>query len=527
MGVIRNIINAVTGGPKPSANFVREQVGYVGQSWTFSYDGEKNLGEIGPARNYLMNYPMLRVRSWQSYVESEIAQIVLNKWTTWVIGQGLKLRCEPAKLVLEQEGVTGFDSETFNEDAEARWELFANSKRVDIAGCSTLNGIASTAHKSSIIGGDVLVVLRVKKGRIVIQLIDGQNVCNPLAALSDNIVDGVEFDRTTGKVIAYHVKTGLTTYDRIPAIEPKSGMTMAYMVYGSKLRIGSYRGMPLIGTVLETLKKLERYKEATVGSAEETAKVAFQAVHQPNATGENPLAGSLARAFNFDSSAPSGDLPVTDDGKYRNNVVAATNNKAFINNPVGTELKILKNDNTLYFKDFYTVNIKLVCAAIGIPEEVAMSAYNSNFSASHAARGDWSHALDVSRAYFASQFYQPIFDLWLHLQILTNKVSAPQYLTAIAQGNWEIVEAYQKVKWIGVAMPHIDPFKVVKAERAKLGPLGDNIPLTTIEAATDVVNGGNSDSNLAQFAEEVKEAERLGVKSPVVASPSIGQGSSE
>jgi capsid protein len=187
-------------------------------------------------------------------------------------------------------------------------------------------------------------------------------------------------------------------------------------------------------------------------------------------------------------------------------------------------LKILKNDNTLYFKDFYTVNIKLICAAIGIPEEVAMSAYNSNFSASHAARGDWSHALDVARGDFAMQYYQPIFNLWLHLQVLTNKVNAPMYLTAIAQGNYEIVEAYQKTRWMGVAMPHIDPFKVVKAERAKLGSKGDEIPLTTIEAATEVVNGGNSDSNLAQFAEEVKEAERLGVKSPVAVSPSNGQG---
>ena len=523
MGVLRNIWNAATG-EKPKALFTREQVGHVGQSWTFSYDGEKNLGEIGPARNYLMNYPMLRVRSWQAYVESEVAQIVLNKWTTWVIGQGLKLRCEPAKLVLEQEGVTGFDSEKFNEFAEARWELFASSKRSDIAEAVDLNRNAAIAHKSAIIGGDVLIVLRVKKGRIVIQQIDGQNVCNPLAALSDNIVDGVEFDRNTGKVVAYHVKTGLTTYERITAIEPKSGMKMAYMVYGSKLRIGSYRGMPLIGTVLETLKKLERYKEATVGSAEEVAKVAYQAVHTAASTGENPLSGSLARAFNFESNSSAADLPVTDDGKYKNNVVAATNNKAFINNPVGAELKILENRNPLYFNDFYTVNIKLICAAIGIPEEVAMSAYNSNFSASHAARGDWSHALDVARGDFSMQYYQPIFDLWLHLQILTNKVNAPMYLTAMAQGNYEIIEAYQKTRWIGVSMPHIDPYKVVKAERAKLGALGDVIPLTTIEAATEVVNGGNSDSNLAQFAEEVKEATRIGIKNPEVASPSSGQG---
>ena len=69
-------------------------------------------------------------------------------------------------------------------------------------------------------------------------------------------------------------------------------------------------------------------------------------------------------------------------------------------------------------------------------------------------------------------------------------------------------------------MPHIDPFKVVKAERAKLGSKGDDIPLTTVEAATEVVGGGDSDSNLEQFAEELAEAKRLNVVSnPVDALP--------
>jgi capsid protein len=495
-------------------------------SWSFSYDGEKNLGEIGPARNYLMNYPMLRIRSWQAYVESEIAQIVLNKDVVWVIGEGLKLRASPARLVLEQEGVKGFNSEAFNEEIEARFSLYSSSKRADWSGRKTLNQLASLARKSSIIGGDMLVILRVVKGQLKVQLIDGQNVSNPVGTILKNVTDGVEYD-DNGRVVAYHVQTSLMKWERIVAVDKKSGMTMAYMVYGSELRIGSYRGMPLIGTVLETLKKLERYKEATVGSAEEVAKVAYQAVHSPASSGENPLSKSFAKAFSSDGSGFD-DIPLTDNGAYLNNVVAATNNKSFINNPVGAEIKILKNENPLYFKDFYTVNIDLVCAAIGIPPEVAMSAYNSNFSASHAARGDWSHALNVTRLDFATQFYQPIYNLYLHLAVLTNKIQAPQYLTAFAQENFDIIESYQKARWIGVAMPHIDPFKVVKAERAKLGSKGDDIPLTTVEAATEVVGGGDSDSNLEQFAEELAEARRLNVVSdPVAASPEVGEGTAE
>jgi len=502
---------------RAKAIFDRQSTSELVNTWSFSFDGEKNLGEMGQARNYLMNYPMLRVRSWQAYVESEIAQIVLNKQTTWVIGEGLKLRAEPATVVLEQEGVSGFNREPFNDEIEARFGLYSESKRADWNGRKNLNQLAAMAHKSAIIGGDVLVILRVVKGQVKIQLIDGQNISTPFNKLSENIKDGVECDEN-GRVVAYHVKTGNLDWKRITAVDKKSGMTMAYMVYGSELRIGSYRGMPLIGTVLETLKKLERYKEATVGAAEEVAKVAYQAVHTPASSGENPLQKSFAKAFSSDGSGYD-DIPLTDNGKYLNDVVAATNNKSFINNPIGAEIKTLKNDNPLYFKDFYSVNIDLVCAAIGLPPEVAMSAYNSNFSASHAARGDWSHALNVTRNDFSSQFYQPIYNLYLHLAILTNKIQAPQYLTAMAKGNYDIVESYQKARWIGVSMPHIDPFKVVKAEREKLGEKGKDIPLTTVEAATEEVGGGDSDSNLEQFSEELGTAKSLGLISNEAASP--------
>jgi len=56
------------------SNFARQNI------WVVPYDGEKNLGEIGPIKDYHMDYPALRARSWQSYIESEISQIVLNKF---------------------------------------------------------------------------------------------------------------------------------------------------------------------------------------------------------------------------------------------------------------------------------------------------------------------------------------------------------------------------------------------------------------------------------------------------------------
>ena len=57
---------------------------YMGNRTTLftieNFDGEKNLGEIGPAREYVLDYTALRVRSWQSYLESEITQTTINRF---------------------------------------------------------------------------------------------------------------------------------------------------------------------------------------------------------------------------------------------------------------------------------------------------------------------------------------------------------------------------------------------------------------------------------------------------------------
>ncbi len=74
-----------------------------------------------------------------------------------------------------------------------------------------------------------------------------------------------------------------------------------------------------------------------------------------------------------------------------------------------------------------------------------------------------------------------------------------------------VTESYEKMRMTGPHFPHIDPLKEVKAEREKLGALGKNIPLTTAELATEALGGGDSDSNIEQFSDEVKTAESFGL----------------
>ncbi len=482
--------------------------------FSVSYDGEKNLGEIGPIKNYLMDYDGLRFRSWQSYIESEISQIVLNKFAIWIVGSGLKLQAEPAKKVLESERII-LKTENFNDITEARFNVFANSKLADYSNMVSLNSIGNTAFLNSIIGGDVLIVLRLIKNQVKIQLIDGAHIVSPFGDQDSNgnkkgeknrIRNGIEIS-PKGEHIAYWVNTKHFKFERIKARGGKSGLKMAFIVYGGRYRLDNVRGIPMIATVLETLKKLERYKEATVGSAEERQKIVMQVLHDQSSTGENPFQGVMAKAF--DQDAVTDHIPTDDVGNKLADTVAATTNKQVFNMPIGAELKALESKNELYFKDFYTVNINIVCAALGIPPEVALSKYDSNFSASRAALKDWEHTINVHRKRFSEQFYQPIYEFWLEIQILQNNIQAPGYLVA---NNNMVKEAYQIARFIGARVPHIDPVKEVEAVRKKLGDSAKDIPLTTVEAATEELNGGDSNSNIEQYAIELEKSKKLNIE---------------
>jgi capsid protein len=504
----KKITHTSTPQPKASRSFSSSGQ-YSGNSWTLSFNGEKNLGELGPVIDYQIDYPTLRARSWQAFLESEVAQLVFKKYCTWIISKGLRLKSEPDTEVLRSEGIN-INSEAFNEVVEARWKVWANSSMSTFDNQRNLHYAAKETLKNAIVGGDMLVVLRYENGAVNVQLIDGAHICSPVGIVNyieelktsgNKIIDGIEMTQK-GEHVAYYVKTkDFGAYDRIPA-KNSLGHKIAFMVYGMEYRIDSKRGMPLISTVMETIKKMERYKEATLGSAEERQKIVYQIVHEAFSTGENPIAQQLAKAFDVDNT--NIDLPQTIDGNNLANTVAASTNKQTYNMPQGAEMKTLESRNELYFKDFYNTNIDVICAVIGIPPNVAMSMYNDSFSASRAATKDWEHTIEVVRGDFATQFYQPIYNFWLHMEILTNKVSAVGFMQNFARGNFMAVCAYQSARFVGSMFPHIDPLKEVNAERQKLGIYGRGLPLTTLEDATEALGGSEADSNIRQYIEEIK-----------------------
>ena len=483
--------------------------------YSLPYDGEKTPGEMGAAKDYNLLYDYLRVRSWQAYLESEIAQIIINKYVLWVIGSGLKIQPEPVRSVLEMENIK--ISSEFVKQVENRFNLWTFSRYSDSCKMNPIDSIAGEAMKNAIIGGDCLVVLRVENGLTTMQLIDGSHVISPY--LTENyfkeaeqrgnrIEYGIEINQDNEHV-AYYVCGYNNKFYRVSRYGEKSGKLMAFMVYGNKYRIDNVRGMPLLSSVLETLKKLDRYKEATVGSAEERQKIAYSVEHSPDSTGENPLVAKLVQAKNL-GLQESPESKSTDEYEAASTKIAATTHKQAFNMPIGATLRLLESKNELYFKDFYTTNIQLVCSSIPIPYEVALSMYNSNYSASRAAIKDWEHSMKTAREKFAYQFYQNYYNLWLEIEILNGKVQADGYMKAIMSNNIMAIEAYRNARWLGSNVPHIDPVKEVMAERMKLGD--DFTPLTTYDQASETLGSGDFAQNIEKIKKEKQLIQQSGIE---------------
>jgi capsid protein len=468
------------------------------------YTGEKTPGEMGAAKDYNLLYDFLRVRSWQSYLESEITQIIIDKFVKWVIGNGLYIQAQPEKIVLKQEGINSIP-EDFAENVNARFNLWISSRHSDSAGMFPINQLAFEAYKNAIVGGDVLVINYPEKGNLTQQIIDGSHVISPLQtseywkaayAAGNRIEYGVEINKNNAHV-AYYVRGLNGEFYRIERIGRKSGQLMAYLVYGNRYRIDDVRGVPLIARVLESLKKLDRYKEATVSSAEQAAKIILSVEHGADSTGENPFVEKLVQSGALGMGEAPESKSVDEYEAAATKIATMTNNSTF-NLPIGAKLQSFVSEKELYFKDFYTTNFQLVCAAIGMPFEVALSMFNSNYSASRAAIKEWEYSFKTARQTFSERYYQPYYDLWLEIAILNGKINAPGYIKAINDRNIMALEAYRSARWLGANVPHIDPVKEVMAERMKLGD--DTTPLTTYDQASETLGSGD----FKQVVEKVK-----------------------
>lgn len=468
---------------------------------TKSFDGEKTLGELGAIQHTIPDYRGLRLRAYDADMRTDLIKIIVDRFYKWVIGSGLKLQSEIVEEILTLNKVN-LDTEVFKEKLEVLFNTYSYSKIPDLKSQDNLHKIATEVFKTAFLGGDCLVVVRIIDGYPRVQVIDGIHIQNPLgdfaikAKETGNVIKhGIELDKN-GKHIAYWVNSGNLTFERIPVYGENSKRKLAWLVYGEKKRVDHIRGVSSIATIIEKTTKLDRFTEATVSKAEQVANLVFAIEHDNNSIGENPFENVKIKSNPISVNLPSNyDLA---DG-VANRINETTSGQA-LNMPIGSKLHVHQNNSELNYESFHKAIFEPLCATVGIPPEVALQSYNSNYSASRAAINNWGFNVDIGRDSIVNDFYKPILQIFLELEILKGNIDALGFINALKKNDEMLIEAFISCRFIGKNMPHIDPLKEVKAIRAILGD--DTTALATFEQASEQLGLGDWETNYKKFEKE-------------------------
>ncbi len=486
------------------------------------FQGEKTIGELGNPVNYVPNHRALRFRGYQAYLENDIVKTIAGKFFKYVVGTGLKMQSEPNKTVLEMSEINE-DIELFKKNTEALFNLYTETEYSDYSRVDYFHEKILEAYKAAWLSGDCLIVLRVDEVGVNVQIIEGDCVQDPIfdeqikASIKkrgNRLSHGIEINPKGGHVAYYVTKkdeeTGIVAdFERIPARGENTGLKMAWMLYGEKHMSGDDRGIPAITQILERLTKIDRFTEATVGSAEERAKFVMTVEHDLNSTGENPFQDSLLDQATSERLQEEVDIYAL--GEQTATRIATTTDKQVFNMAPGSKLNTIASQNEINFSPFYDAVFTSLCASVDIPPEVARQMYEQNFSSSRAALNGWDLIVKDHRKKLSKKTYKPFYDLWLQLEILKGRIKAPGYLKAMNNGDVMTLEAYSNAKFTGVTMAHIDPLKEVKAIVEMI-----NNDLISREQAVEVLGMGEWTQN---FEKKMKEDDMIPEKEPIFTTP--------
>lgn len=482
------------------------------------FTGTTMPGTMSFPRPLRLDYYALRERSWQAYTENELASAYVDRLRHFVINTGLRLQYEPASVLSSHCGVTMSDETT---DAwEKNFGVYACSKMASLSGRKDLHEMADEAYLNTLVGGDILVILHVANGDIKVQHIDGRNLVNPAdkstllsAARKGNVISsGVEYDKR-GREVAYYVRqdnyfiadaTGdmrdRCKIERIPA-KGRSGRTIAFRPNRDNQRIGSGRGKPILSPVLQNLEITRRYKLAELLAAEVNAKLCASIEHNENSLGNNPLE-SLKHGAGRKPVSQTADLSYSSTPA---DVIAQNVTKMS-----GAMVVNMGRGQTLKFSDTKRPNLdgveftKLLnidtAAAVSIPFEIAQMMFSQNYSASRAALEMFKMIISFERRNFSGQYYAVIAKERQRLKALRGEIDMPQeYRTAIVNRDDFLLACFEKYRFTGVIVPHIDPVKEVNAAISRI-----DAKLSTREAETETLGTGEFLANATRLRNENK-----------------------
>lgn len=514
-----NVVDKVVGYFSPQAGLKREVARAQSQViQTFMNSGYSESGASrrkksvkgwtanskSPQEDIDKNLDLLRQRSRDLYMSAPLATSAIKTNRTNVVGAGLKLKSQIDYKFL---GLTREQAEEWEVNTEREFELWANSKWCDSQRLNNFYELQQLALISWLMNGDVFGLIKHKEPEkwmpygIRIHLIEADRISNPnkintieiygKAENGNRIYNGVEID-SDGAITAYYVCNqypNMISQDmqkkewvRVEAYGKRTGAPNILHIMESE-RCEQYRGVPYLASVIEVLKQISRYTEAELMAAVvQSFFTAFIKVVSP--TSEMP----------FDVSIEEGQQMETDQNAYE--LGAGTINMLGPNEDV--VLADPKRPSS-GFDPFVTAMAKQLGAALEIPYELLTKSFMASYSASRAALLEAWKSFKMRRVWFANDFCQPLYSLWLSEAVARGRITAPGFFN-----DPSIQKAWSQADWNGPSSGQIDPIKEVEAAIKRV-----NEGFSTRERETIELTGGDWDKNIAQVKREnelLKEA---------------------
>lgn len=429
------------------------------QNYSYEYyDGDKFYNGFGDTKLFIDDYWTLRNRSEQLFKENLYAKGLIRRLITNEINTGLTPEFNPDESII---GVPEDFLQDWTEDGENRFALWGQNRRVcDFYQKDTFAEIQRKARLEALVSGDVLVVLRAnRKTRLpAVQLISGARVRTPVISEQNiregnDIEQGVEYDRFK-RVTAYWVLMNDGKHTRVPAYGERSGKLVSWLVFGVDKRLENGRGYPLLTIILQSLKDMDRYRDAATRKAVVNSMFAAVVTKSEDKIGTLPGQGG---------AITKEDVTVTDsDGSSRDFNIAKYLPGAFVDElQTGEDIQFKGGEGTdINFGPFQEAILSAIAWVNEIPPEILILAFTNNYSASQAAINEFKIYLNKFWHMFGEDFCQPIKNEWLISSILLGTIQADGFLNAWRNPQaHDVFGAWTASDWYGSIKPSTDVVK--------------------------------------------------------------------
>lgn len=484
-----------TGGTTPEPK--NKGYGDAGASWR-KRALKSFLASSGSAQEDIdQNNDTMRQRARMLYMAAPVATSAIRTNRTNVVGVGLKLkaRINPSILSLSPEAADEWERHT-----EAEFDLWARRKQAcDATGVNNFYSLQQLTLMSWLLSGDVFVLIKQRDPTpllpysLRLQVIEADRISTPLkngsyysfltegkANNGNKIYDGVEVDQS-GAIAAYYIRNTYphavsavrSDWTRVEAYGARTGLPNVLQVMDVE-RPEQYRGVSYLAQVIEPLLQMRRYTESELTAA---------------------LIESFFTAF-ITTEADATEMPFNEAGRPE----ITTDPDEYELGP-GT-MNVMKPGESVTFgspsrpSSGFDTFMRSLCdqvgAALEIPSDLLLKAFNSSYSASRAALLEAWKAFRMRREWFVDDFCRPVYEIWLAEAVARGRISAPGFFTDPL-----IREAWLGCEWIGPSEGQLDPVKEITAEILACGE-----GFSTREQSTIRLNGGQWDANIEQIARE-------------------------